>query len=138
MKWTLQASTCLVAVLLAACNGNRDRNAGTPGSGAESGSMSDSSTMSTDTGGMRSTSGMSADTARNDTSASGMTRSDTSGDSSRIHSDSAAKNQSQSGVTDSKTGKSTLGQGAEKTRPDQGEPVTSKGDTVSRGADSAR
>jgi hypothetical protein len=39
-------------------------------------------------------------------------------------------NQSQSGVVDSKTGASTLGPGATKTRPDQGEATTSKGDTV--------
>jgi hypothetical protein len=39
-------------------------------------------------------------------------------------------------VTNTKTGKSTLGKGATRTRPDQGEPVTSKGDTVSSGPDS--
>jgi hypothetical protein len=44
--------------------------------------------------------------------------------------------QTQSGVTDAKTGKSTLGPGIKKARPDQGEPVTSKGDTISAGADS--
>jgi hypothetical protein len=46
-------------------------------------------------------------------------------------SDSAKANQTKSGVTNTKTGKSTLGKGVTKTRPDQGEPVTSKGDTVS-------
>jgi hypothetical protein len=51
-------------------------------------------------------------------------------------SDSASANQTESGMTDS-TGKSTLGPGAEKTRPDQGQPVTSKGDTVNAGVDSA-
>ena len=49
--------------------------------------------------------------------------------------DSAAVNQTESGMTDS-TGQSTLGPEAEKTRPDQGQPVTSKGDTVSSGPDS--
>jgi hypothetical protein len=44
-------------------------------------------------------------------------------------------NQSQSGVTDS-SGSSTLGKGVEQTRPDQGQPVTSKGDTVNTGIDS--
>jgi hypothetical protein len=39
-------------------------------------------------------------------------------------------------MTDS-SGQSTLGPGAEKTRPDQGQPVTSKGDTVNRGVDSS-
>jgi hypothetical protein len=50
--------------------------------------------------------------------------------------DSAKGNQSKSGVTDTKTGKSTLGPGATKTRPDQGQPVTSKGDTI-KGQDSS-
>jgi hypothetical protein len=52
-------------------------------------------------------------------------------------SDSAKANQSKSGVTDTKTGKSTLGPGATKTRPDQGQPVTSKGDTINPGVDSS-
>ena len=46
------------------------------------------------------------------------------------------KDQTQSGVTDS-SGQSTLGKGVEKTRPDQGQPVTSKGDTINAGVDSA-
>jgi hypothetical protein len=51
-------------------------------------------------------------------------------------SDSAKTNQTESGMTDS-TGQSTLGPGAEKTRPDQGQPVTAKGDTVNAGVDSS-
>jgi hypothetical protein len=50
--------------------------------------------------------------------------------------DSARTNQTESGMTDS-SGRSTLGTGAEKTRPDQGQPVTSKGDTVNPGVDSS-
>jgi hypothetical protein len=50
--------------------------------------------------------------------------------------DSAKINQTESGMTDS-SGRSTLGPGAEKSRPDQGQPVTSKGDTVNRGVDSS-
>jgi hypothetical protein len=45
-------------------------------------------------------------------------------------------NQTESGMTDS-TGQSTLGPGAEKTRPDQGQPVTSKGDRVNPSIDSS-
>ena len=45
-------------------------------------------------------------------------------------------NQTESGVTDS-TGQSTLGKGVEQTRPDQGQPVTAKGDTINHGVDSA-
>jgi hypothetical protein len=51
-------------------------------------------------------------------------------------SDSAKANQTKSGVTNTKTGKSTLGPGVNKTRPDQGQPVTSKGDTIRSGGDS--
>ena len=50
-------------------------------------------------------------------------------------SDSAKANQTKSGVTNTKTGKSTLGPNVKKTRPDQGAAVTSKGDTIRRGGD---
>jgi hypothetical protein len=56
--------------------------------------------------------------------------------SSAVITDSARHNQTETGMTDS-TGRSTLGTGAEKTRPDQGQPVTSKGDTVNSGVDSS-
>jgi hypothetical protein len=46
-------------------------------------------------------------------------------------------NQTESGVTDS-SGHSTLGDSVEKTRPDQGQPVTSKGDTINAGVDSSK
>ncbi len=50
--------------------------------------------------------------------------------------DSASTNQTEAGMTDS-SGQSTLGPEAEKTRPDQGQPVTSKGDTLNSGIDSS-
>lgn len=137
MRWISQASACLLAVALAAgCNGQRDnRNAGTAGSPNETGSMSDTTHMS-DTSAMApgaagtnvtpSDTGMAADT--------GMKR-DTSRSAAGAPS---AKNQTESGTTNSSTGKSTLGPGVTKTRPDQGQPVTSKGDTVNPGVDSAR
>jgi hypothetical protein len=50
--------------------------------------------------------------------------------------DSAARNQTETGMTDS-TGRSTVGAEAEKTRPDQGQPVTAKGDTLNPGVDSS-
>ena len=50
-------------------------------------------------------------------------------------SDSAKANQTKSGVTNAKTGKSTLGPNIKKARPDQGAAVTSKGDTIRRGGD---
>jgi hypothetical protein len=45
-------------------------------------------------------------------------------------------NQTESGVTDS-SGQSTLGKGVQRTRPDQGQPVTSKGDTINQSMDSS-
>ena len=51
-------------------------------------------------------------------------------------SDSAKVNQTESGMTDS-SGQSTLGSGVEQTRPDQGQPVTAKGDTLKTGVDSS-
>lgn len=53
---------------------------------------------------------------------------DTTTDTTR----SSAANQTQSGVTNAKTGKSTLGPGVKKTDPTQGQPVTSKGDTIAK------
>ena len=44
----------------------------------------------------------------------------------------AEGNQTQPGVTNAKTGKSTRGSGVKKTEPTQGQPVTSKGDTLVR------
>ena len=44
----------------------------------------------------------------------------------------SAKNQTQSGVTNAKTGTSTLGPGIKKAEPTQGQAVTSKGDTLVR------
>ncbi len=55
MRWTAQAAACLIATALIGCGGGANgRNAGTGGTGRETGAMSD-------TGGM---SGMSADTGR--------------------------------------------------------------------------
>jgi len=50
--------------------------------------------------------------------------------------DSVKPNQSKSGVTDTKTGESTIPD-VTKTRPDQGQPVTSKGDTLNQAIDSS-
>jgi hypothetical protein len=82
----------------------------------------------TDTAG---TAGLPSDTAQ-----PGMS-SDTARTGERMRSDSGEQNQTESGVTDS-SGKSTLGKNTQKTRPDQSQPVTSKGDTVNPGVDSVR
>jgi hypothetical protein len=83
-------------------------------------------------------------------SMSGAMTSDTGRTSPRMHSDTSGAagkkssstgntnpNQTKSGVTDTKTGESTLGEGVTRTSPDQGQPVTAKGDTIRSGGDSA-
>jgi hypothetical protein len=153
MRWTPLLFGSLTVVAMTACNGNkRNNDAGTAGSsGTESGTMQNGAATSSDTG-----------MAATDTTAGGMSgmRSDTATGGARMHSDTSmgtgarsssgaastttgssnrsgtTGNQTKSGVTDTKTGKSTLGKGVTRTRPDQGQPVTSKGDTVSSGPDS--
>jgi hypothetical protein len=107
----------MVAMALAGCNGNNRNNqgAGSAGTGTETGAAATGTASDTATGVLP------ADTAHNGAMP-----------------DSAKANQTKSGVTDTKTGKSTLGPGVTKTRPDQGQPVTSKGDTINQGVDSAR
>ena len=73
--------------------------------------------------------GLSSDTAHADAEMHG----DTHGTGATGASDSARGNQTKSGVTNTKTGKSTLGKGVTTTRPDQGQPTTSKGDTINAG-----
>ena len=125
----------LTVALIAGCSGERRNNDNsTAGTGTETGTMqggaatTDTAMMSSDTSSM--SHGMSSDTARADAGMHDMNR------SSSTSTDSAKGNQTKSGVTNTKTGKSTMGKGVTKTRPDQGQPVTSKGDTVSSGPDS--
>jgi hypothetical protein len=136
MKWTPLLLGSLTAIWLAGCGGGKRNN----DTGAAVGAAGDTSAMqsgATDTAGM---------SARTDTGMTGSMNSDTARTGSRMHNDTAATgqsgatgtkpNQNQSGVTDTRTGKSTLGKGVSKTRPDQGQPVTSKGDTIRSGGDS--
>jgi hypothetical protein len=127
MRRTLLTLPCLVALVLAGCS--------KPGTNRETGAVggtTDTSTMqpSTIPSDTAPAGGGAIDTSRRDTSTGGAGASDTS-KSKTGTSDSAKSNQSKSGVTNTKTGESTLGPGAKKTRPDQGQPVTSKGDTIS-------
>jgi hypothetical protein len=57
-------------------------------------------------------------------------------DSSTAAATDSASNQTESAVTDS-SARSTLGTGVEKSRPDQGQPVTAKGGTVNSTVDSS-
>jgi len=151
----------LTVALIAGCGGDkRNSDNSAAGTGTETGTMqggaasTDTAMMSGDTS--ATSQGMSSDTAQADAGMHGnMNRSSsTSGNGSSSStsgnrssstgaaatggtgSDSAKGNQTKSGVTNTKTGKSTLGKGVTRTRPDQGQPVTSKGDTVSSGPDS--
>jgi hypothetical protein len=60
------------------------------------------------------------------------TRRDTTTSNGRI-ADTSAHNQDQSGVTNTKTGASTLGTRIKNATPTAGQPVTAKGDTLSAG-----
>jgi hypothetical protein len=156
MKWTPLLLGSFAAALMAGCGGERRNN--DTGAVRGTGMEADTGMRATDTtSAAPGAPGLSSDTARTGTRihsdtnqggagmAGGMS-SDTSRPGSRIHSDTnrtgagatgaANPNQTKSGVTDTKTGKSTLGKGVTKTRPDQGQPVTSKGDTVRSGGDS--
>ena len=136
----------LTVALMVGCGGDRRNNDNSAaGNGTETGTMQggagamDTAVPSGDTS--ATSQGMSSDTAHADAGMHGdMNRSSsTTGGAATggTGSDSAKGNQTKSGVTDTRTGKSTLGKGVTKTRPDQGQPVTSKGDTVSSGPDSA-
>ena len=134
----------LTVALMAGCGGDRQNNDNSAaGTGTETGTMqggaatTDTAISSGDTS--ATSQGMSSDTAHADAGMHGdMNRSSAPTDaaaSGGTGSDSAKGNQTKSGVTNTRTGKSTLGKDVTKTRPDQGQPVTSKGDTVSSGPD---
>jgi len=147
MKWTPWLCGSLAAALIAGCGGDRRNNdtgaAGTAGSDSATmqggtaapsdtamSSMGDSAGMSSDS--LRSGSRMRMDTSRTEAGS----RAAPTGKPTRNSGEGRVSNQTKSGVTDTKTGKSTLGKGVTQTRPDQGQPVTSKGDTVSGSPDS--
>jgi hypothetical protein len=139
MKWTpwLIGSLCIATV--AGCKGNRNDTNTTGGPGTESGASAGAATDTT-MGTMGRSDTTMGTMGRSDTSAAGATGG-TSADTARNRaaggtpSKSAKGNQTKSGVTD-KSGKSTLGPGVTQTRPDQNQPVTSKGDTIRKGNDS--
>jgi len=128
-------------VAVAACNKSDKVNttdtstaggAVAPASGDTTGSMSGMSSSSSTT--MSSGSSTNSSSKMMDTSK----MSDTSKmrDSTKSHMKGAARNQSQSGVTDS-SGRSTLGPNVKKTSPTSGAPVTAKGDTLKKGQPSS-
>lgn len=98
----LMALPCMMALVLACGQGRTDGQ----DTGASGGAGMESGALPADTGytgsGIEDTTGGIADSA----------------------------NQDQSGVNNTETGQSELGEDITKTTPDQGEPVTAKGDTV--------
>ena len=145
MKRIAILAAALMAVV--ACNKNDRANttdtataggAVAPASGDTAGAMSSGSNMSgSSTSGSSMSSGASTSTgtgmSSGSTSSSSSTMSDSSKmhDSTRSHRKGSARNQSQSGVTDS-SGQSTLGTNMKKTSPTSGAPVTAKGDTLKK------
>ena len=116
MKRNLMALPGLLAIVLACGDGRtNDQDTGAAGTGAESGALP-ADTALTGAGIEDTTAAPSTDlgTPSEDTAAG-------TGDKG---------NQDQSGVTNTETGESELGDSVTLTRPDQGAPVTSKGDTV--------
>jgi hypothetical protein len=113
MTWKSVALPCLLATAIVGCGGRSGTNRET---GAVSGAADTASIGNPATG-------------AGDSMAAPSTPSTNPSDSN-LGNGAPAKDQTQSGVTDS-SGKSTLGKGVKKTRPDQGQPVTSKGDTIS-------
>jgi len=131
MKTTPWLFGSLAVIALAACSGNKRNDTGSAGGAeTESGTMQNDATSRADTGmaGMDTSTGATGRMS-SDTSAGASAGTGTAGTGSKA-------NQTKSGVTNTKTGQSTLGKGVTKTRPDQGQPVTSKGDTVANSPDS--
>jgi hypothetical protein len=115
MRWAFWTIGVIAALSTAGCGRRGSETAGTPqGDSIIRGEQEPPMQGQYDTGMRRNTGAMPADTGR---------------DTRRSARDSAGGNQTESGVTD-KSGKSTLGGGVTKTRPDQDQPVTSKGDTI--------
>jgi hypothetical protein len=129
MRETFSVPACLLALTLTACGGGQQNDtAGGAGTGAaETGTAMDTTGMG---GGMSDSSPATGTTGMSDTGTG------TTGGAGR--SDSAKGNQTESGVTNTQTGKATTGPGVTQTRPDQGAAATSKGDTLNRSVDSAQ
>ena len=114
----LMALPCLLAIAVACGQGRTDdQNAGA-GTGSETGALP------ADTG----YAGGGIDDSTAAPSANVPDTTAPAGDSAAVGGE--ATNQDQSGVTNTESGQSELGDDATKTTPDQGAPVTSKGDTV--------
>src|SRR5919107_2182258 len=124
MKWTSWILGSLTVAVLAGCGGDRRNNdTGTAGSGSETGTMQGDA-ATTDTAVPSTGTGLSSDTAHADAEmhgdahdpSTGNAATGTTGTGTPGASDSARGNQTKSGVTNTQTGKSTLGKGVTTTR----------------------
>lgn len=125
MKRNLMALSAMLAMALACGDGRTsDQDTGAAGTGAESGALPADTGMS-GAGIEDTTAAPSTDlgTPSEDTTADTGSASDAAGVGDE-------GNQDQSGVTNTETGESELGDSVTQARPDQNAPVTSKGDTV--------
>ena len=118
----LMAFPCMLALVLACGQGRTDDQ----NTGAASGTGAESGALPADTGyggsGVDDTTAAPSVDAQDTAAAPSVDAQDTTA--------SRSGNQDQSGVTNTETGQSELGDDVTKTTPDGGEPVTSKGDTV--------
>ena len=128
MKWQTAAIPCLAAMALA-CGQRHDSN---PQSGLGAGASANSTATSPDTALRTPGAADSAGSMGAPVPGAGDSGLKGNWDSTRYHK--RVTNQDQSGVTRKR--KSTLGPNVTKTRPDQGQPVTGKGDTLNRSLDS--
>ena len=114
-----------IASLFAACGGQKAGNAGdTTGAAPQGGAAAPAAAPAP---------GADTTTAGGATATpSPTTGTSSSSDTTRGHASSSAKNQMQVGVTNSKSGKSTLDTNVQKIEPTQGQAVTSKGDTLTK------
>jgi hypothetical protein len=130
MKRNLMALPGMLALVLA-CGEGRTNDQDTGAAGAESGALP------ADTG-------MTGAGIEDTTAAPSTDMGAPTGDTTTLPADTGAAgdaagtgdatNQDQSGVTNTETGESELGGDVDQATPDQGEPVTSKGDTIGTAA----
>ena len=132
------------ALAVAACNKKTGNTVSETAGGGVAPAAAGTDTMGTSgTTGARGTDTTMMPSSSDTTGAASGARSDSMrADSGRRHdstrtSGDTAQNQTQSGMTNTKKGKSTLGPKVKKTTPTSGAPVTSKGDTLRSGGDTS-
>jgi hypothetical protein len=119
------------ALAVAACGTRDDRTVADTAGGAMSGDTTMGASAGARTG---ATAGTASDTgAARMSGATGTSGTGTGGTAAA-----GAQNQTQSGVTNTKTGQSTLGPGVKRTEPTQGAAVTRDGQTLKPGGDSVK